>query len=199
MKKVTLRFRSVVVSAIGALGIGCSGGAVTLTIDTYHQTFTWSGTATSDILNLPDGSSADFRLGSNAWLGGSALNEGGGDSITLGGGLPDNFIPSDTPGQMIVAESEGSIYLGLGSISASDQQIQFVLTGDGTEYSYASGTPSGGYESLDGVQLYFQYASMGGFINFGDPAGQVVVIPEPSSGMLLLGAVAGLALRRRRR
>ncbi|WP_367871663.1 PEP-CTERM sorting domain-containing protein [Luteolibacter sp. Populi] len=199
MKKVTLRFRFIFASAIGALGIGCCDGAITLTIDTIHQTFTWTGSATSDTLELTTESYSPFRLGATDRVGGYGV--GGGDSISVVEEVGDRFS-SQSPGAVVMVPADGTIHTDLGWIRSPriGQQVRLAITGNGIAYSYASEVPwIGSPAPLDGVQLYFQYQAGADIINLGSAAGQVVVIPEPSSGMLLLGAGAGLALRRRRR
>lgn len=185
--------------------------AVTVTIDTLAKTVAWSGSATSASFVVPHNDITFFRLGTGSWIGGTLVTSSGGGSIEAnlgpGSALGLFFSDSFSTGQIVVAGARDSFYTDLGSVTNSGDvpggpaSVSVTISGDGQAYSYA-GLVAGAMaylESLDGTQLYFQDDQGGaGVFNIGGPAGQIVVVPEPSSALLLLAAPF-LALRRRRR
>lgn len=193
--------------------------AITLTIDTLAKTFTWSGTATSDSVLVGDWSSKTIQLGIDSWIGGTYVNSGGGGA--LGVSLPPSnlFGTSVTPdsyaGIPIVAvnpsnplDPTNSIRIPLALVEyrrifsedPASAPATLSITGDGQAYSYAgAGQFRIDYlESLDGTELYFQDNQSGAGVFNISSAGHIVVIPEPSSALLLIAAPFLFSLRRRR-
>lgn len=197
---------------LAALGVMPAHGAITLLVDTNAKTFTWSGTATSDGFVVTDMIPKFIRLGMGTWNGGTVSEHGDGAiSATLNtvSGSFTALLPGFNPGQLVMADSQNSLYTDLGSVMKTfnggfpgdeTATVSLTITGDGQTYSYASSLPGeqAFLESLDGTDLYFQDFQGGlGTFNIGSAAGQIVVVPEPST--VLLGLAAPLALLRRRR
>lgn len=208
-------FKSRQLTLIGAffasLSLATADGAITLTIDSSAQTFSWTGSATSDPFVVAENSFVTIRLGSGTWIGGS-LSGTGTDSLDVQPNLPSNtfsayYFDSIFNGQLILADTRNSFVSELGSIQnfgggfGSGPIIASVsVNGDGEVYSYADYTDDSKafLESLNGTQLYFQDERGGaGVFNIGGPAAEIVVIPEPASAALL--ALGAISLFRRRR
>lgn len=198
-----------VAASLGMLALIPAQGAVTLTIDAFAKTLTWSGTATSDSFVIQEDDAFYVRLGIGDWIGGTITGTGSG---SLGASLngvsgPGVFLSSSSfEGEVVVASVRNSIYTDLGSVqnfggfSEGPATVSMSLTGDGLAYSYANlvGAEADYLESLNGTQLYFQDDQGGqGVFNFGGPAGQIVVIPEVSSALFVLAAPFAFLRRRR--
>lgn len=204
-------FRSL--SLAGFLGLLAqlpAQGALTLTIDTIAQTFTWTGSATSDAFAVEPLKSKFIRFGMGTRVGGSSLSFDGGGSlgVSFAGetGALINLTPHPNAGVSVM--SDGTFYTNIATIlnveSLPEAEAMFVslsVSGDGQVYSFAGLTPTSldYLASLDGTLLYFQDNQGGaGVYNIGSAAGQVVVIPESSSTLLFLGGLTWLVARRNR-
>ena len=119
-----------------------------------------------------------------------------------------------------VSTDGGSSYLSLYSPGASSSETTYLLS-DGSNASY--GAPAGVYAGFDGevgsflVELWnesdervgyqdYSYSALASYIYNGTTGGSAVapfgvtsVVPEPTSGLLTLFGLAGLALRRKRK
>jgi hypothetical protein len=172
--------------------------ALTLTIDTFSQTFTWTGGATSDAFAVEPLKSKFIRLGMGTRIGGSGLSfEGGGSlGVSFAGETGALIDLNPHPNAGISVMSDGTFYTSIATIlnvdslpEAEAALVSLSVSGDGQVYSFAglSQTSLDYLTSLDGKGLYFQDNQGGaGVFNIGSAAGQVVVIPEPSSALLLL-------------
>ena len=209
-------------SVAGILAISAqvpAQAAITLTIDTLAKTFTWSGTATSGSVLVGDWSSKTIQLGIDSWTGGTYVSADGDGA--LGVSLPPSSLlgTSVTPdfysGIPIVAVNPSNPFDPTNSIKIPLAEVEYrrilpqdptsapitlIITGDGQAYSYAGANQFriDYLESLDGTELFFQDEQGGaGVFNIGS-AGHIVVIPEPSSALLLIAAPFLFSLRRRR-
>lgn len=182
--------------------------AITLTIDTAAKTFTWTGSATSDPFAVAEGGFEFIRLGSGTWNGGTVSGTGEdalSADIDFGNGWPVYFSSSVFIGQLVVAELANTIVADLGFISNSfsdsgERTGTISVVGNGAANSYAGYLDESAQflESLQGVDLYFQNNGGGaGVTNIGAPAGQIIVIPEPASAILVAFGALGIFRRRR--
>lgn len=206
----TLSRGLVLAGILCGLALGRAEAALTLTINPATKTYTWSGSATSADLMTPVGSTHVLRLGSGTWNGGSS-SQGQvrlGVSYIQSSGGPANHVAGGIYGGILVATGGGTLSTNLGSIQAGageppgsvGQVTVSVINSAPVSYAGFLAGDRAFIESLDGSPLFFQYWDGGGsFVNFGTSAGQIIVIPEPSSSsaLLLLGA-CGLMRRRRR-
>lgn len=196
---------------LAALAAMPAEGAITLLVDTNAKTFTWSGTATSNSFVVAYGGFQNLRLGMGSWNGGTSTENGnGGISTTLNvvSGSSTSLLEGFNPGQFVMASTQDSLYTDLGFVTKTFSSgfpgdetatVSLTITGNGQTYSYASSLANeqAFLESLDGADLYFQSYTGPVPLNLGSAAGEIVVVPEPSSALLALAAP--LALLRRRR
>ena len=116
----------------------------------------------------------------------------------------DDGLTMDDSGSIVVDNSSDTTYYGQVIISYGGQELksdgfQFDVTTLGNVYdiaimtdpSEASGVQKIGGGDFDGANGVFEAAGGGG--GWAPP-----VVPEPTTGLLVLRGVAGLALRRRR-
>ncbi|QJE97945.1 hypothetical protein [Luteolibacter luteus] len=202
--------RSLCIAGILALSAQIPAhAAVTLTIDTLAKTFTWSGTATSEAIVIPEDSMKSIRLGTGSWIGGTLVSNEGDGSLapSLIGGSGVSVMEGSFNGIPIVAGSQNSVYMDLAMLSyiggfpEGPTLAALTITADEQVYSYAglNGDALSYFESLDGTQLFFQDNQGGaGVFNIGSAAGQIVVVPEPSGALFLLAAPLCFSFRRRR-
>jgi len=213
-------FRSLSVAGLVALIAQLpANAAITLTIDTISKTFTWSGSATSDSVELAKESPKIIQLGIDGWIGGIYISDDAGAPLGVSIAPPsprhvditpafDTGIPTVTVNPSNPFDPTNSIRVRLGNVEyrppfsedPATVSASFSITGDGQAYSYATlnGNRTAYLESLDGTVLYFQdYQGGGSIVNIGT-AGQIVVIPEPSSALLLIAAPFLFSLSRRR-
>lgn len=168
--------------------------ALTLTINTGNQTFTWSGSATSDTFNVASGNLSEFRIatdGDSSTVGTPTSGAGSLGISSTSFGFVASLNPA--PGRPTITTTPG-FFTQLGSVNAFiiPESGTITVTGDNIAYSYA-GPAAADFESLDGASLFFQQD----LVNFGSSIGSITVIPEPSAFALL--GCAGLLLLRRRR
>lgn len=211
MKRTHTLSRALVLAGIlSGLALGRAEAALTLIINTATKTYNWSGSATSEDFTTPVGSMHFLRLGSGGVNGGTVSQ----DQITL---AVSYILSSGGPASHVGGGSSGS-YGGIGvTIPAGSETLStslgYIQGGSGLDavghvvvepFSSASSSYAGFnvatrtfIESLDGTPLYFQYWGGGPFVDFGPSAGQIVVVPEPSSALLLLGGCALMRCRRR--
>ncbi|MCW1917061.1 hypothetical protein OJ996_25960 [Luteolibacter sp. GHJ8] len=195
---------------LGILPAVPTQAAVTVTVDTLAQTVTWSGTATSPLLVIAESDYRSIRLGFGDWTGGESATSSFEQSLNVSLSPQSDWQiylgESFASGQIVLAHSRDSFYTQLGfltntgSFSGGPLSASLTISGDGVARSYAGLTASSleFLESLDGTALYFQDDYGGaGIFNLGGPAGQIVVVPETSSILLLL--IAPLLTMRRKR
>lgn len=182
------------------LGTGIANAQIVLTVDTSNRTLTWSGTATSDEFIMGEGVNLlNIRLGFGGWIGGRYAHMPEGALVVSSS--TSNFGVGPAHPTIVT----GSLYANLGSLenwSGDSFSATVTVTGNGVPFSYLED-----YDeqwvflgSLDGEALYFQEDFGGaGVFNYGEAAGFVAVIPEPSTVALLLGGLSALLVLKRRR
>ena len=194
-------------------------GALTLTVNTINQTLTWSGTATSTAIPLPEFQNSFITLGTkattnvNGRVPGTVESQPGlGVSISQSFGAGDGFINADQPGQIYVNETTGNEFVAAFVANyflfAAGHTATITLTGNDTPYLYVvPGNPNSSLEqsqidflaTLDGTEIHFR-TNNPNFVN--DTYGSagtinVILVPEPST--ISLGGLGLLALIARRK
>lgn len=170
--------------------------ALTLTINTANETFTWSGSATSDNMVVAAGT-LPIRIAANGDSSTSGNTTGTGqDSLALTPSFSGFFFADPDPGLPTITST--ALFANLGNLQASFGTASGTINvvGDNVAYSYSglSDPDKAVLEGLDGGSLFFQLDGS----NVGSSAGSIVtVVPEPSALALL--SCAGLLLLRRRR
>lgn len=198
-------FLSLVLIALSSVTVNAS---LVLIIDSAHRTLTWTGTATSEPISITEGEMLPYiRLGFGKWNGGTIGGESG-LNITVPDPTPSHhFIYDDA--RVVIAPVRGSLYIHLGTYYHYSDDPYFdvnfspiTVSGNDVTFSFLQSLDDHWefLESLDGHTLYFQQDFGGrGVYNYGDPAGIIIVIPEPAITVLLTsGLCAALLLQRRR-
>ncbi|QJE99103.1 PEP-CTERM sorting domain-containing protein [Luteolibacter luteus] len=216
-------------SSSSALALGLAGflslvtaadAALTMTINTWDRTYSFSGSFTTAYIPLNGGNGSPFfyigtgigttgygmGMGDILTVGTSSTGEDGYDvgfshylpsgiGVALSGEEPGTLEILSYLGEIVVFDGEGNGVLDVPPGAA----MSWTLTGNGWIQPMSPGSlPE--YEAflptLDGAPLYlFQGTNPSNIVSA--VMGQVVLVPEPSSALLLLGS-SGLLLRRRR-
>jgi hypothetical protein len=176
--------------------------ALTLTIDTDARTFSWSGSATSEVYELNQ-YSYELQIGDEGENGG--LGFGYSPLLTTPSTLTNGISAfSSDAGQLILAirGTSADVHTSIGDLAynvASPVLEPITVTGNNQAQGFVDqAIPF--FEQLNGRTLYFydvQVPAGGDPIRFGAPVGTIVVIPEASAGMLSL--LGGLLIAGRRK
>lgn len=185
--------------------IGCvltlaqANAALTLTIDTNAKTFSWSGSVTSEAYELNQ-YSALLQIGDDAFNGGQGFGYAPLLTIssTIGNGIS---AYNDEAGQLVLVTTGPSIHTDIANLSynsASPMLSPITVTGNNQSQGFVDqAIPF--FEPLNGRALYFYDVQLplgGDPIRFGAPVGTIVVVPEPSTAILVIGALGFIRRRR---
>ncbi|RYD31035.1 MAG: hypothetical protein EOP85_23180 [Verrucomicrobiaceae bacterium] len=173
--------------------------ALTLTIDTNAKTFWWSGTVTSEAYELKPYSTW-LQIADNSFNGGFIFGES--PLLTTPSVIGNGISAFDSKaGQIVLRTSVPSIHTLMATFqynAASPVLAPFTVTGNNQAQTFTYlAIPY--FETLNGRALYFYDVGFGGPpIRFGASVGTIVVIPEPSVGLLSLGSLALPFMRKRK-